>query len=123
SCFFFQAEDGIRDFHVTGVQTCALPISLGIDVNQLPAHPNASQKPVDTQNLTSRPKQYEKFSYPVIGEIRPISPYIVLLEPNTPDLLPLFLLRRANYINEYDKLHTPVRCILFHYSATIAIRS
>src|SRR6266700_7243341 len=27
--FFFQAEDGIRDFHVTGVQTCALPISNG----------------------------------------------------------------------------------------------
>src|SRR5690606_40234620 len=25
--FFIQAEDGIRDFHVTGVQTCALPIS------------------------------------------------------------------------------------------------
>src|SRR5205807_6978403 len=28
--FFFQAEDGIRDYKVTGVQTCALPIS-GID--------------------------------------------------------------------------------------------
>src|SRR5690606_40258786 len=28
SCFFFQAEDGIRGFHVTGVQTCALPILL-----------------------------------------------------------------------------------------------
>src|SRR5690606_39629097 len=28
SDFFFQAEDGIRDFHVTGVQTCALPISI-----------------------------------------------------------------------------------------------
>src|SRR5690606_39335099 len=27
--FFFQAEDGIRDFHVTGVQTCALPIFVG----------------------------------------------------------------------------------------------
>src|SRR5690606_40670453 len=27
--FFFQAEDGIRAFHVTGVQTCALPISSG----------------------------------------------------------------------------------------------
>src|SRR2546426_6699077 len=29
SCFFFffQAEDGIRDYKVTGVQTCALPIS------------------------------------------------------------------------------------------------
>src|SRR2546430_9916060 len=37
SCFFFQAEDGIRDLTVTGVQTCALPIcsmsaaSYGID--------------------------------------------------------------------------------------------
>src|SRR5437870_12175380 len=27
--FFFQAEDGIRDGHVTGVQTCALPICRG----------------------------------------------------------------------------------------------
>src|SRR6266403_4278071 len=26
--FFFQAEDGIRDLYVTGVQTCALPISV-----------------------------------------------------------------------------------------------
>src|SRR5258708_16875882 len=29
SYFFFQAEDGIRDDLVTGVQTCALPISIG----------------------------------------------------------------------------------------------
>src|SRR5690606_11896254 len=29
--FFFQAEDGIRDFHVTGVQTCALPICAAIE--------------------------------------------------------------------------------------------
>src|SRR2546430_2963211 len=29
--FFFQAEDGIRDLTVTGVQTCALPIS-GVEV-------------------------------------------------------------------------------------------
>src|SRR5690606_41173666 len=28
--FFFQAEDGIRDFHVTGVQTCALPIFIPV---------------------------------------------------------------------------------------------
>src|SRR5207253_3501390 len=27
---FFQAEDGIRDGHVTGVQTCALPIYLAL---------------------------------------------------------------------------------------------
>src|SRR5690606_40943873 len=36
-CFFFQAEDGIRDFHVTGVQTCALPI-LGLKAD--PTNPN-----------------------------------------------------------------------------------
>src|SRR5688572_31780961 len=29
--FFFQAEDGIRDLTVTGVQTCALPIYIGQD--------------------------------------------------------------------------------------------
>src|SRR2546430_17400249 len=28
--FFFQAEDGIRDLTVTGVQTCALPISISL---------------------------------------------------------------------------------------------
>src|SRR5690606_39528027 len=32
--FFFQAEDGIRDFHVTGVQTCALPILMAQSVIQ-----------------------------------------------------------------------------------------
>src|SRR5690606_40108843 len=31
--FFFQAEDGIRDSHVTGVQTCALPIWLALGVD------------------------------------------------------------------------------------------
>ena len=37
--FFFQAEDGIRDRLVTGVQTCALPISLGevVDLRALSA--------------------------------------------------------------------------------------
>src|SRR2546422_11585118 len=30
SVFFFQAEDGIRDVAVTGVQTCALPICSGL---------------------------------------------------------------------------------------------
>src|SRR3989440_8371034 len=30
--FFFQAEDGIRDLIVTGVQTCALPISRAVEV-------------------------------------------------------------------------------------------
>src|SRR5690606_40111210 len=44
--FFFQAEDGIRDFHVTGVQTCALPISKmrtlpqGVDQRSACRHPD-----------------------------------------------------------------------------------
>src|SRR5687767_15682475 len=33
SSFFFQAEDGIRDKLVTGVQTCALPISRGTNIS------------------------------------------------------------------------------------------
>ena len=35
SWFFFQAEDGIRDRDVTGVQTCALPICLAGNVDIL----------------------------------------------------------------------------------------
>src|SRR2546430_8795952 len=31
-CFFFQAEDGIRDLTVTGVQTCALPIYTAVEL-------------------------------------------------------------------------------------------
>src|SRR2546430_7893596 len=34
--FFFQAEDGIRDLTVTGVQTCALPISQEIVLLRIP---------------------------------------------------------------------------------------
>src|SRR6266446_7095184 len=35
--FFFQAEDGIRDYKVTGVQTCALPISSAAGGAYIPA--------------------------------------------------------------------------------------
>src|SRR5439155_17752637 len=43
--FFFQAEDGIRDGHVTGVQTCALPISRDAQQGVVvvwPAHSSSS---------------------------------------------------------------------------------
>src|SRR5256885_2747412 len=36
SCFFFQAEDGIRDYKVTGVQTCALPITSAFSTRGCP---------------------------------------------------------------------------------------
>src|SRR5690348_18122588 len=39
--FFFQAEDGIRDGRVTGVQTCALPISSPVILVHVATAPNA----------------------------------------------------------------------------------
>src|SRR2546430_1733041 len=50
---FFQAEDGIRDLTVTGVQTCALPISLGpVEDRHLP---EAGARLEDGQRFLSRP--------------------------------------------------------------------
>src|SRR5256885_4302644 len=37
---FFQAEDGIRDYKVTGVQTCALPIFGGCESSLVRLHPH-----------------------------------------------------------------------------------
>src|SRR5690606_26256994 len=42
--FFFQAEDGIRDFHVTGVQTCALPILCKFSCKKLGKDGKAGEK-------------------------------------------------------------------------------
>src|SRR5690606_39524958 len=36
--FIFEAGDGIRDFHVTGVQTCALPICTNHDIAACQGH-------------------------------------------------------------------------------------
>src|SRR5882762_10602144 len=47
--FFFQAEDGIRDSSVTGVQTCALPIFTPDSQNTgAPRPPVARRQPVET---------------------------------------------------------------------------
>src|SRR5439155_4357264 len=43
--FFFQAEDGIRDGHVTGVQTCALPIWPHGDPSSRPNRDGESRRP------------------------------------------------------------------------------
>src|SRR5690606_40189254 len=61
--FFFQAEDGIRDFHVTGVQTCALPISTGNNRSESTATTSASAEIVARAASTpprSRPRSEER---------------------------------------------------------------
>src|SRR5256886_3437412 len=45
--FFFQAEDGIRDLTVTGVQTCALPICTALNLGQHPRRQSLRQAGVD----------------------------------------------------------------------------
>src|SRR5690625_7457000 len=46
---FFQAEDGIRDGHVTGVQTCALPILLS-QLRRPRQSPRSAQKKIPGQS-------------------------------------------------------------------------
>src|SRR2546422_9843265 len=48
--FFFQAEDGIRDVAVTGVQTCALPISGGFITARTGSAPEATSIPVSKRD-------------------------------------------------------------------------
>src|SRR6266576_395122 len=56
--FFFQAEDGIRDLYVTGVQTCALPIS-GLTIGGDGPHPR--------QHRLAWPGQVQRVRSPVGG--------------------------------------------------------
>ena len=55
--FFFQAEDGIRDDLVTGVQTCALPIwttKLGMLIREVKGvNPPEVSKDLETKNFLS----------------------------------------------------------------------
>src|SRR2546430_10875145 len=54
--FFFQAEDGIRDLTVTGVQTCALPISTGT------AHPSRRRRWRVRRERRRHPEPFPPFS-------------------------------------------------------------
>src|SRR5256885_4647580 len=63
--FFFQAEDGIRDYKVTGVQTCALPISEyaadgGVVDDLLIGHLAVHLPPVDLAHLAALLDQHHR---------------------------------------------------------------
>src|SRR6266540_2571562 len=73
--FFFQAEDGIRDRDVTGVQTCALPISskrpmetsekvtkpIPLARSQRPPDFRSRSAPLSPESADSRNCEYEKW--------------------------------------------------------------
>src|SRR2546430_4742456 len=52
--FFFQAEDGIRDLTVTGVQTCALPIFTRPGSQSAPSIPSEPVPPIRTNGTTEK---------------------------------------------------------------------
>src|SRR2546429_5122323 len=56
--FFFQAEDGIRDVAVTGVQTCALPISIEIAGKEVSADALLTQRELADYLVTKRKAHY-----------------------------------------------------------------
>src|SRR5437762_10036606 len=62
--FFFQAEDGIRDTSVTGVQTCALPISLDRSAQRIVA---------SNYSRSSLPICVERFSCATFGKRKNLS--------------------------------------------------
>src|SRR6266545_297337 len=66
--FFFQAEDGIRDKLVTGVQTCALPISLA---HRAPAAPGARHAHAGRAFLAGGGAARDRGGHPGRGRGRP----------------------------------------------------
>src|SRR2546430_9206386 len=71
--FFFQAEDGIRDLTVTGVQTCALPIWRGLERRQPAiAERRRLRGPRSDPNLR-RVLQAECLAVVVVGEDFPVA--------------------------------------------------
>src|SRR5215510_16193451 len=93
--FFFQAEDGIRDGHVTGVQTCALPIcdrsllcrqvlteitypeyaanwETAVEDRSLPAATRLALASTDPRNITLEPEYYSDCDDARFQRVKPL---------------------------------------------------
>src|SRR6266403_2041867 len=88
--FFFQAEDGIRDLYVTGVQTCALPIS------PVPGlHPTSASKLLFSVPGAQRFRQVARISLQTLRQ-RHLMPEVVTDHPFAPgDLYPVDIFSKA----------------------------
>src|SRR3989442_6313280 len=76
-CFFFQAEDGIRDADVTGVQTCALPISVGNLARQLDHQPGDVRAELPTAD------RFDRIDVDRQGSHRPVIQGVLEIEDET----------------------------------------
>src|SRR2546430_11756946 len=79
--FFFQAEDGIRDLTVTGVQTCALPIYMPIAQEEIfgPAAPILT---FDTEEEVIRRANATKFGLAAYFYTRDMTRLVRAAEPH-----------------------------------------
>src|SRR3989442_10876038 len=72
--FFFQAEDGIRDADVTGVQTCALPIAQTLHIRG--AIIVTTPQEVSVGDALRGAKMFERVGVPVIGVVENMSYFV-----------------------------------------------
>src|SRR2546422_8827696 len=93
--FFFQAEDGIRDVAVTGVQTCALPISHILRCGVLEATPEHQKEwfddtmlylaeryvELDEQQIAELRVLGERYCRPVVGRNAPAAANVCACAP------------------------------------------
>src|SRR5207245_5918187 len=75
---FFQAEDGIRDATVTGVQTCALPIYRGVGNFLAKGHLLSEPSAVDSRWLSLAPDNQARMQVPTLRNVdkRPSSDFV-----------------------------------------------
>src|SRR5229473_7244943 len=66
--FFFQAEDGIRDKLVTGVQTCALPISPSQDLDNWSVKPRGPGQPARRARRAAGRARRRRPPMPAMGD-------------------------------------------------------
>src|SRR5690606_40187358 len=105
--FFFQAEDGIRDFHVTGVQTCALPI-LEAGEEEL-----ARKALSEMKHWEARADQYRTCADKTAGQVRELKEQLSRLEKKYQELRDKkdALIARANAAKTKQRIHTTLHKI------------
>src|SRR5688500_5864010 len=97
--FFFQAEDGIRDYKVTGVQTCALPISegeSGVLAHSLPEWPPFREVPDALEELRRR-----GWNLAILSN----TDHALIVESEKRIGVPLDLIVTAEDVNSYKPAH------------------